>query len=160
MEPHVWIDGFWSSAYAPHGYCLLWEPELVWSHVVADTIIAAAYFSIPVVLWRLLRMRRDIVSAGLSKYNLPPGETGTVTTIFGHSYGKKPGYKLDPKAVARILLWNPVDTLDGPAQGTPPAPCRTRCPRSRRRSELRAPLPTIGPTTPRPRARAPAPGRT
>ena len=44
----------------PHGYCLLWEPELVWSHVVADTIIAAAYFSIPVVLWRLLRMRRDI----------------------------------------------------------------------------------------------------
>ena len=44
----------------PHGYCLLWEPELIWSHVVADTIIAAAYFSIPVVLWRLLRMRRDI----------------------------------------------------------------------------------------------------
>ena len=45
---------------APHGYCLLWDPKLIWTHVAADAIIAAAYFSIPVVLFRLLAMRRDI----------------------------------------------------------------------------------------------------
>lgn len=44
----------------PHGYCLLWDPTLVWTHVAADALIALAYFSIPFVLWRLLRARRDI----------------------------------------------------------------------------------------------------
>ena len=44
----------------PHGYCLLWDPRLVWTHVVADSLIALAYFSIPVVLWRLLRARPDV----------------------------------------------------------------------------------------------------
>ncbi len=56
-----WIDRFLAvRGLAPHGYCLLWEPELVWSHVAADAVIAAAYFSIPFILWRLLRMRQDI----------------------------------------------------------------------------------------------------
>lgn len=45
---------------APHGYCLLWDPALVWTHVVSDALIAAAYFSIPLVLWRLLAIRRDV----------------------------------------------------------------------------------------------------
>lgn len=46
--------------FAPHGYCLLWQPALIWTHVVSDAIIAAAYFSIPFLLWRLVRARRDI----------------------------------------------------------------------------------------------------
>ena len=45
---------------APHGYCLLWNPALVWTHVFSDALIAAAYFSIPVVLWRLLAIRNDL----------------------------------------------------------------------------------------------------
>lgn len=45
---------------APHGYCLLWNPALVWTHVFSDALIAAAYFSIPVVLWRLLKIRNDL----------------------------------------------------------------------------------------------------
>jgi signal transduction histidine kinase/CheY-like chemotaxis protein len=45
---------------APHGYCLLWDPGLVWTHVVADALIAAAYFSIPVALVLLVRKRRDL----------------------------------------------------------------------------------------------------
>ncbi|WP_225205449.1 sensor histidine kinase [Novosphingobium huizhouense] len=45
---------------APHGYCLLWEPRLIWTHVASDAVIAAAYFSIPLVLLRLLMIRRDI----------------------------------------------------------------------------------------------------
>ncbi|MEY2882642.1 MAG: hypothetical protein RL490_366 [Pseudomonadota bacterium] len=45
---------------APHGFCLLWDPALIWTHVVADALIGAAYFSIPVVLGVFLARRRDV----------------------------------------------------------------------------------------------------
>jgi signal transduction histidine kinase len=45
---------------APHGYCLTWDPALVWTHVFADAAIAAAYFSIPVAIVRFVRGRRDL----------------------------------------------------------------------------------------------------
>ena len=34
----------------PHGYCLLWDPVLIWSHLLADIAIAGAYLSIPAAL--------------------------------------------------------------------------------------------------------------
>jgi beta-glucanase (GH16 family) len=36
---------------------------------------------------------------------LDPGASGSVKTIFGFSYGHKPGYKLDPSAVTGLLLF-------------------------------------------------------
>jgi len=36
---------------------------------------------------------------------LQPGATGTVTTIFGYSYGHKPGYALKPEAVVNMMLF-------------------------------------------------------
>ncbi|MFT4116970.1 PAS domain S-box protein [Bradyrhizobium sp.] len=45
---------------SPHGICLLWEPELIWLHVVSDACIAAAYFSIPFALAILVTKRRDL----------------------------------------------------------------------------------------------------
>lgn len=48
------------SEYAPHGYCLLWEPSLIWTHVVSDALIALSYLSIPAVLLMFLRSRSDI----------------------------------------------------------------------------------------------------
>src|SRR6476469_3211937 len=53
------------SDYAPHGYCLLWEPSLVWTHVVSDALIALAYFSIPLVLLVFVRRRRDFAFGGV-----------------------------------------------------------------------------------------------
>jgi signal transduction histidine kinase len=44
----------------PHGFCLLWEPGLVWTQVAADAVIALAYYSIPVVLWLFLKRRPDL----------------------------------------------------------------------------------------------------
>lgn len=44
----------------PHGYCLLWQPQLVALHVVSDAIIGLAYFSIPVALAWLVLKRRQI----------------------------------------------------------------------------------------------------
>ncbi len=56
-----WLNGFLGMrGLPPHGYCLLWDPRLIWTHVAADAVIALAYFSIPLVLWRLLQARRDI----------------------------------------------------------------------------------------------------
>jgi len=49
-----------SSMFSPHGICLLWEPELIWLHVVSDACIAAAYFSIPFALAILVTKRRDL----------------------------------------------------------------------------------------------------
>ena len=44
----------------PHGYCLLWRPDLVALHAGSDLIIAAAYFSIPAGLYVFQRQRRDL----------------------------------------------------------------------------------------------------
>ena len=49
-----------SSTLSPHGICLLWEPELIWLHVASDAVIAASYFSIPIVLSIFVSKRRDV----------------------------------------------------------------------------------------------------
>jgi signal transduction histidine kinase/CheY-like chemotaxis protein len=54
-----WLFG--DSGLAPHGYCLLWEPGLIWLYAVSDATIAMAYFSIPLALVIVGRRRRDLV---------------------------------------------------------------------------------------------------
>ena len=54
------VKAFFAGDYAPHGYCLLWKPELIWTHVVSDALIAAAYFSIPIALVTFVRKRKDV----------------------------------------------------------------------------------------------------
>jgi signal transduction histidine kinase len=49
-----------SSTLSPHGICLLWEPELIWLHVLSDAVIAVSYFSIPVALSIFVSKRRDV----------------------------------------------------------------------------------------------------
>jgi len=46
---------------APHGFCLLWEPGLIWLYAISDTVIALAYFSIPLALVIIGRRRGDLV---------------------------------------------------------------------------------------------------
>ena len=53
------VDYFDSTNLAPHGLCLLWRPELIWLHVLSDSFIAAAYFSIPIVLSVFMSKRPD-----------------------------------------------------------------------------------------------------
>jgi hypothetical protein len=52
---------FEPSGLTPHGFCLLWEPGLIWTYVVADGLIAASYLSIPVSLSILAKKRRDLI---------------------------------------------------------------------------------------------------
>lgn len=53
-----WI--FQTDPFMPHGFCLLWRPDLVWTHVLSDTAIALAYFTIPLFLVTLARRRQDL----------------------------------------------------------------------------------------------------
>jgi signal transduction histidine kinase len=54
------FDAFWNGSYAPHGYCLFWRTDLLLTHIIADTVIALAYFTIPIALVTLMRRRRDL----------------------------------------------------------------------------------------------------
>jgi len=45
--------------YMPHGMCFLWQPELIALHVVSDSLIALAYYSIPVALVYFVLKRTD-----------------------------------------------------------------------------------------------------
>ncbi|WP_447979821.1 PAS domain S-box protein [Candidatus Nitrospira bockiana] len=49
-----------SSAFLPHGQCLLWEPALLWLHIVSDSIITVAYYSIPILLSYFMYKRTDL----------------------------------------------------------------------------------------------------
>jgi PAS domain S-box-containing protein len=51
---------FPSSDFMPHGYCYLWNMNLVWLHVISDSLIALAYLSIPITLVYFIRKRRDL----------------------------------------------------------------------------------------------------
>lgn len=47
-------------SYLPHGYCYLWQPGLLTLHVVSDSIITLAYYSIPLGLVYFVRKRADL----------------------------------------------------------------------------------------------------
>jgi PAS domain S-box-containing protein len=49
-----------SKGFMPHGYCYMWDPSIVWLHVISDGIIALSYFCIPLALIYLVWRRRDL----------------------------------------------------------------------------------------------------
>jgi hypothetical protein len=55
------LGGFFDTeGFMPHGYCLLWKPEVFWLNLVSDAIIALSYYSIPFVLVYFALRRRDL----------------------------------------------------------------------------------------------------
>ena len=56
------LDTSWFSSgqFLPHGHCYMWSPGVLWMNVVADILIAMAYFTIPFVLLYIARRRRDL----------------------------------------------------------------------------------------------------
>lgn len=99
---------------APHGYCLLWDPWLIWTHVISDALIAAAYFSIPIALWLFLRLRRDVEAGWMialfATFILACGTTHvmSILTLWVPAYGLEGAIKA-LTAVASIItavaLW-------------------------------------------------------
>ena len=46
--------------FMPHGDCYLWQTQLIWLHVVSNSLIALAYYSIPAMLIYFVRKREDV----------------------------------------------------------------------------------------------------
>ncbi|MBD2775839.1 sensor histidine kinase [Iningainema tapete] len=55
-----WSNLFTSKQFIPHGHCYLWQSELVWLHIISDSLIALAYYSIPITLVYFVRQRHDL----------------------------------------------------------------------------------------------------
>jgi PAS domain S-box-containing protein len=82
--------------FTPHGFCLAWDPGLIWLQAGSDLLITAAYYSIPAALLVFLRRRKDLafrpVFGLFAAFILACGTT--------HLF-------------AVITLWQPVYWLDG-----------------------------------------------
>jgi len=51
---------FSSEGFMPHGHCYLWDPRMVFLHVLSDGLVALAYVTIPFTIFYLVRRRRDV----------------------------------------------------------------------------------------------------
>ncbi|MBW4670631.1 MAG: GHKL domain-containing protein [Cyanomargarita calcarea GSE-NOS-MK-12-04C] len=51
---------FADGLFIPHGHCYLWKPSLVWLHIASDSLIAIAYYSIPLTLVYFVQKRQDL----------------------------------------------------------------------------------------------------
>lgn len=54
------IDSLTPITLIPHGYCVAWQPGLIAALVIGNLLIALAYFTIPLVILRFIRQRKDI----------------------------------------------------------------------------------------------------
>ena len=47
--------------FMPHGHCYMWDPAILWTSVISDSLIAAAYVAIPFTLvFQIMRKRKDL----------------------------------------------------------------------------------------------------
>ncbi|WP_434673102.1 sensor histidine kinase [Pseudomonas sp. R1-15] len=46
--------------FMPHGHCYLWRPDLLWTNVIADSLITLSYVSIPFTLIYFINKRKDV----------------------------------------------------------------------------------------------------
>jgi len=85
----------------PHGYCLLWDPVLIWTHLGSDIAIAAAYLSIPAGLVMIARRRPDLNAGGVAYFFAAFIIMCAITHIFGVLTLWYPVYSLE--AVAKVM---------------------------------------------------------
>ncbi len=116
-----------SADFMPHGMCYLWQPEVLWLHVVSDGLIALAYYSIPFALVTFVVRRQDLVFRSVfllfGAFILACGTTHImgIWTVWNPDYWLDGGVKLFT-AVASVLtavfLWRVMpDALALPSRG-------------------------------------------
>ena len=84
----------------PHGMCFLWDPGVLWLHVISDLFIAVAYYAIPVLLLYFTGRRRDIgfnwIFVAFAVFILACGTT---------------------HLLAAVTIWHPIYRLEGVVKG-------------------------------------------
>ncbi len=87
------LESIFRTDYMPHGHCYLWKPEILWLNIVSDSLIALAYFSIPVALYYIVEKRTDMEFRGIfilfSAFIFMCGITHmfSIYTIYTGAYG-------------------------------------------------------------------------
>ncbi len=103
-----------TNSLSPHGICLLWRPDLVWTHVGADALIGLSYYSIPVALAYFVSHRSDIqfgwVFWAFAAFILACGTTHffSIWTLWIPSYGTEAMVKVVCAAISvvtAVSLW-------------------------------------------------------
>jgi two-component system cell cycle sensor histidine kinase/response regulator CckA len=92
----------------PHGYCYLWNPRLLWTHVIADGLIALSYAALSIALVVLYRRTRTTLPFGGSTmlafglFIVLCGVTHAmdVWTLWTPSYWTSAGFKVATAAVS------------------------------------------------------------
>jgi signal transduction histidine kinase/CheY-like chemotaxis protein len=119
---------FDSTGLTAHGFCLLWQPGLIWTYALSDIGIALAYFSIPLVLAMIARRRHDFDFRGylwlFAAFILLCGLTHwlDVLTLWAPAYGLLAVVKALTAVVSictAVALWRLLPTvmyLPSPAQ--------------------------------------------
>jgi PAS domain S-box-containing protein len=102
------------SGLTPHGFCLLWQPGLIWTYATSDLITGLSYLTIPVALAIFVRRRRDLafrpVFSLFAAFILLCGATHLldVLTLWRAAYGIEAVVKAATaivSATTAILLW-------------------------------------------------------
>ena len=126
----ILLDWMGSRQWMPHGMCFAWTPSLLWSLVISNSLIALAYYSIPLTLLILVRERRDLVHKKIFMlFALFIGACGTthlihVVTIWQPIYWVQGVADIATAGVSvttAVLLWPLLPrilTLPSPAQMT------------------------------------------
>jgi PAS domain S-box-containing protein len=92
----TFIDFFGIKNFIPHGFCLSWNPVLLWLHVASDLLITLSYYSIPFSLFYFIRKRKDLPYAWLIfMFGLFIVACGTTHLM------------------SAVLIWIPLYWLDG-----------------------------------------------
>jgi signal transduction histidine kinase/CheY-like chemotaxis protein len=58
--PEYLLRLFSSAGFMPHGMCYQWQSDILALHIISDSLIALAYFSIPPTLMYFVRRRQDL----------------------------------------------------------------------------------------------------
>jgi signal transduction histidine kinase len=99
------------NGFMPHGMCYLWKPELLWLHVLSDTVVALSYFAIPpTLLYLVVRARRELRGDGsLGFKGLPYDWVFVAFGIFIVACGAT-------HVFAVVTVWTPLYWISGSAK--------------------------------------------
>jgi len=90
------IDFFGVNSFIPHGFCLSWNPILLWLHIISDTAIVLSYYSIPISILYFIRKRKEMPYAWFL----------VMAALFIIACGTT-------HLMSIILIWIPLYWLDG-----------------------------------------------
>jgi len=60
-------ESFSTAGLIPYGFCLQWNPQLLWMLVASDSIIAASCFSLPFAIGYFANKRPDLTVRDFEK---------------------------------------------------------------------------------------------